>query len=36
MIVSQLAMWIHYWHTQTQIWIEVATTDGLKYIKIDY
>jgi hypothetical protein len=21
---SQLAMWIHYWHTQTQIWIEIA------------
>jgi hypothetical protein len=25
---SQLAMWIHYWHTQTQIWIEIAMTDG--------
>jgi hypothetical protein len=25
---SQLAMWIHYWHTQTQIWIETATTVG--------
>jgi hypothetical protein len=22
------AMWIHYWHTQTQIWIEIAMTDG--------
>jgi hypothetical protein len=25
---SQLAIWIHYWHTQTQIWIEIAMTDG--------
>jgi hypothetical protein len=25
---SQLAMWTHYWHTQTQIWIENAMTDG--------
>jgi hypothetical protein len=25
---SQLAMWIHYWHSQTQIWIEIAMTDG--------
>jgi hypothetical protein len=21
-------MWIHYWHTQTQIWIQVSMTDG--------
>jgi hypothetical protein len=25
---SQLAMWIHYWHTQAQIWIPIAMTDG--------
>jgi hypothetical protein len=33
---SQLAMWIHYWHTQTLIWIEIAMTDGYEWIKIDY
>jgi hypothetical protein len=21
-------MWIHYWHNQAQIWIEIAMTDG--------
>jgi hypothetical protein len=25
---SPLVMWIHYWQTQTQIWIEIAITDG--------
>jgi hypothetical protein len=25
---SQLAMWIHNWHTQNQIWIEIAMVDG--------
>jgi hypothetical protein len=24
----QLAMWRHYWHAETQIWIEIAMTDG--------
>jgi hypothetical protein len=28
-------MRIHYWHTQTQIWIEITMTGGLKWIKID-
>jgi hypothetical protein len=34
--ISATAMWIHYWHTQTQICIEIAMMDGLKWTKIDY
>jgi hypothetical protein len=25
---STFAMWIHYWYTETQIWIEIEMTDG--------
>jgi hypothetical protein len=27
-------MWIHYWHTQTQIWIEIAMTDGKTKLRL--
>jgi hypothetical protein len=29
----QLAMWLHYWHTQTQIWIEIAMEGWVKMDK---